>query len=228
MTAKNAASRVPIRLRFSRTILRFVFRGVFRLLFNIELEGFENIPQEGGYAAAYNHISLFEPPLILAFWPKAPEGISALDVFTRPWQKVMVSLYGAIAINRKSYDREGMDTINNLLKTGNAMIISPEGGRSHDLGMRSAQPGIAFILDRAQVPILPIAILGTHDESLKNALRGNRETLTIRVGKPFILPPINGKGEQRRAERQKNADEVMLAIGRMLPEKYHGVYAGKI
>jgi hypothetical protein len=36
---------------------------------------------------------------------------------------------------------------------------------------------------------------------------------------------VEGKGEQRRASRQRNADRVMAHIAGLLPEYYRGVYA---
>ena len=50
----------------------------------------------------------------------------------------------------------------------------------------------------------------------------------MRIGDLFMLPPVTGKGEEKRAARQRNADEVMLRIASMLPEEYHGVYAGQV
>jgi 1-acyl-sn-glycerol-3-phosphate acyltransferase len=63
-----------------RSMLRGVFRQVFHVLCKIEINGLENIPKESAYIIAHNHISLFEPPLILAFWPQHPEGIAGADV----------------------------------------------------------------------------------------------------------------------------------------------------
>jgi hypothetical protein len=47
----------------------------------------------------------------------------------------------------------------------------------------------------------------------------------MRIGAPFWLPPIEGKGEQRRSYRQRNADLIMQRIAVLLPPEYHGVYA---
>jgi hypothetical protein len=48
----------------------------------------------------------------------------------------------------------------------------------------------------------------------------------MRIGRPFRLPPIQGKGEARRESRQRNADLVMAHIAGLLPEEYRGVYRG--
>jgi hypothetical protein len=51
----------------------------------------------------------------------------------------------------------------------------------------------------------------------------------MHVGKPIIFPAMtrSAKGAERREARQKNADLVMRHIAGLLPEEYHGVYAGQ-
>jgi 1-acyl-sn-glycerol-3-phosphate acyltransferase len=47
----------------------------------------------------------------------------------------------------------------------------------------------------------------------------------LRIGRPFTLPAIEGRGEARREARQRNADLVMQHIAGLLPPEYRGVYA---
>lgn len=221
---KQATFRVPLYVRLVRFTLRPIFRLLFRLLCRIEIEGRENIPQEGAYIIAHNHISLFEPPFIIAFWPKAPEGISGADVFERPFFKFFVKAYGAIPVHRGEYDRQVIENTLTVLRAGKALMIAPEGGRSHAPGLRQARAGVAYLMDRAQVPVLPVGIIGSTDDMFSRAIRFKRPQLMMRIGKPFNLPPIQGKGEARRAARQANADLVMRHIAVLLPEDYRGVY----
>jgi hypothetical protein len=46
----------------------------------------------------------------------------------------------------------------------------------------------------------------------------------MHVGKPVNLPPITGRGAERRKARQRNADLVMAHIAALLPEEYRGFY----
>ncbi len=219
---------VALAVRFRRWLLRAVFTRIFHLLYRVKIVGRENIPTRGGYIIAHNHISLFEPPFILAFWPIPPEAVAGADVFERPGQGIMVRAYGGIPLHRGDYDREVVETMLRLLRAGLPLMIAPEGGRSHNLGMRRAQPGVAYLMDRARVPVLPVAILGTSDDTLGRGLRGQRPPLEMRIGEAFVLPPIEGKGEARRAARQENADMVMRKIAALLPAKYHGAYTGQV
>lgn len=207
-----------------RSAARPFFRALFHILCRVRIEGLGNIPKQGGYIIAHNHISLFEPPLVCAFWPVAPEAISAADVFVRPWLKFFVIAYHAIPVHHGEYDREVIDTMLGVLQSGRPLVIAPEGGRSHKPGLRQAWPGVAYVMDRAQVPVVPVGISGTTDDMLDRALRARRPRLSMHIGEPFTLPSLSGRGEERRAARQAHADLVMRRIAALLPEDYRGIY----
>ncbi|MCH7664143.1 MAG: 1-acyl-sn-glycerol-3-phosphate acyltransferase, partial [Chloroflexi bacterium] len=198
--------------RFMRWALRTTFRQIFHILCNIKVIGKENIPTEGAYIIAHNHISLFEPPFILTFWPIPPEAIGGADIFDRPGQKIMVRAYGTIPIHRGQYDRKVIEIMLDLLKQGKPLLIAPEGSRSHTPGLQRALPGVAYIMDQAKVPVLPVGIVGSTRDLLKRAFRAERPLLEMRIGETFELPPITGKGKTRRQSRQTNADLVMRHI----------------
>jgi 1-acyl-sn-glycerol-3-phosphate acyltransferase len=216
--------RLPLRLQVWRAFLRGIFRGLFHILCSIKITGLKNVPLGTPYIIAYNHISLFEPPLVLAFWPEIPEAIAGADVFERPGQKILVRAYRAIPVHRGEYDRNVIDTMLEVLRVGRPLVIAPEGGRSHVPALRRARAGIAYLVDRAKVPVVPVGITGTSDDMLKRALRGRRPKLEMKIGKPFTPPPIDGRGAARRESRQRNADMVMERIAELIPEAYRGVY----
>lgn len=217
--------RVSNATRFRRWALRLIFRIIFHVLCDVHIVGQENIPPDSAYIIAHNHISLFEPPFIAAFWPIPFEAIGGADVFSRPGQKIMVRAWSAIPVKRDRYDRKVIDVMISLLDAGHPLLIAPEGGRSHAIGLRRALPGVAYMMHRANVPVLPIGVVGTTDDMLQRALRFERPRIELRIGKTFKLPPITGKGKTRRISRQQNADLVMQHIAVLLPEDYRGVYA---
>jgi 1-acyl-sn-glycerol-3-phosphate acyltransferase len=217
--------RIPPHTRLLRAVLRPLFRGLFHLLSRVRITGKENVPKSGAYLITVNHVSLFEPPFAMAFWPVTAEGAGAVDIWDRTGQSTLVRLYGGIPVHRGEYDRKLIDTLLGVLKAGLPLLIAPEGGRTHTLAMRRALPGTAYLADLAGVPVVPVGVVGTSDDFLERALHGNRPEIEMRIGPPFRLPPITGKGEQRRIARQRNADLIMQKIAALLPAEYHGVYA---
>jgi len=219
----------PYRVAFWRRLVRPIIRGALRLIFRIlapvRIIGKDNIPRKGPYVVAINHVSLFDPPFILSFFPRQLEAMGAVDIWDRPGQGILARLFGGIPVHRGEFDRKVIDTVLNVLRSGYPLLIAPEGERSHVTAMQRGRPGVAYILDEARVPVLPVGIVGTTDDFFKKAIRGKRPLLEMRIGKPINLPPVEGKGEARRESRQRNTDLVMRHIAGLLPEEYRGVYA---
>ena len=217
--------RIPLRFQISRPILRTAFRGIFRILGRVKVSGRDNIPYGKPYVVAINHVSIFDPPLAGSFWPEQLEVIGASDVFEKPGQGQVLKFYGVIPVHRGEYDRALFTRIVSVIKAGYPLLIAPEGGRSHVPAMRRAMPGISYIVEQTDVPVVPAAIVGTTEDFWQRAKRGEKPPLKIRIGKPITLPEITAKGAEKHEARQNNADLVMRHLAGLLPEEYRGVYA---
>lgn len=218
--------RVPLRSRIIRPFLKTLFRGIFHALVRVKISGTENIPYGKAYVAAMNHVSIFDPPFAATFWPEELEIIGAIDVFGKPGQGQLLRLYGVIPVYRGDYDRSLFTKLISILNAGHPLLIAPEGGRSHDTAMRRAKPGVAYLVEKTGVPVLPVALIGTTEDFWQRVKRGETPPLEMRVGKPVTLPPITTKGLTKHDARQQNADLVMSHLAGLLPEEYRGVYAG--
>ena len=220
----KAKYHVPIPNKFARILLRPMARTVFRFLSVLTFTGLENIPPRGPYIVALNHISLFDAPFIVAFWPSELEAMIASDVWSRKGQNVIINLYYGIQVHRSEFDRTLIDKVLAVLESGKPILIAPEGTRSHKPGMQRAFPGIGYIIEKAQVPVVPVGITGAFDDFLDKAIHFKHPRLEMHIGKPIYLPVNTAKGEERRKQRQQTADTVMVKIGELLPPEYRGVY----
>ena len=196
------------------------------MLARVKVIGTENIPYGKAYVAAMNHVSIFDPPFVAAFWPEELEIIGASDVFEKPGQGQLLRLYGVIPVYRGEYDRSLFTKLISILNAGRPLLIAPEGGRSHVTAMQRAKPGIAYLVEKTGVPVLPVALIGTTEDFWQRARRGEKPPLEMRVGKLITLPLITTKGSVKHEARQQNADLVMSYLAGLLPEEYRGVYAG--
>jgi 1-acyl-sn-glycerol-3-phosphate acyltransferase len=224
----NGSYRVPVRFRVSRPVLKAVFRGIFHVLANVKITGEENIPYGKAYVVAINHVSIFDPPFAASFWPEKLEIIGAADVFDKPGQGQLLKAYGVIPVHRGEYDRLLLTKVISFIKAGYPLLIAPEGGRSHVTAMRRALPGLAYIIEQTNVPVVPVGIVGTTEDFWQRAKRRDRPNLEMHIGKPIMLPVITVKGAQKHEARQANADLVMRHLAGLLPEEYRGVYADSI
>jgi 1-acyl-sn-glycerol-3-phosphate acyltransferase len=168
-----ATYHVSPKVQLARSVLRPLFRLIFYVLSQVKITGKENVPSHGAYLVAVNHVSLFEAPFIYAFWPKALEALGAAEIWERPGQSALARLYGGIPVHRGHYDRHLIETSLAVLHSGYPLALAPEGERSHTPGMQRAQVGIAYLMEKARVPVVPVGIVGSTEDFLDRALRVN-------------------------------------------------------
>lgn len=194
------------------------------MLSKVKITGREHVPKGDAYLVATNHISLYEPPLVLAFWPEPIEAVGASEIWERRGQSLLVRLYGGIPVQRGSIEREPLNMMIAVLKAGRPLLIMPEGGRSHKPGLRRAHAGIAYLADKVPTPIVPVGITGATEDYFERAMRGERPQLEMNIGESFYLPSVEGNGRMRRQRLRENANLVMQHISKLLPREYRGVY----
>ncbi len=216
--------KVPLINRILRVIILKTLRLIFDLLSRVERVGIDKIPVGKPYLLVFNHVSLFDPPVLLSYWPEKPEVLGAVDVWNRPGQDLLAKAYGGIPIHRGEVDRTAMNKMLQALESGRAIAVAPEGGRSHSPGMRRGKPGIAFLLEKHQIPIIPVGIVGTTEDFLANLLKLKKPKVLLNIGDPFFLPAGIGVELSRSDAYQLRVDYVMHRIAELLPEQYRGYY----
>lgn len=139
-------------------VLKLV-RGIYRLLFKVEIEGLENIPTDKNFVVTPNHLSNFDPPLVAAFMPIDNMAYMAkASLFKVPVVAQVIKAFDAFPVKRG----EGMAAIRTsikLLKEGRSLVIFPEGKRVRTPGiLGKGKSGAVMIASSAKVGILPVGI----------------------------------------------------------------------
>ena len=214
---------IPFWVRVFRILARPTFRTLFRILAKVHVEGIENLPAEGGYLVAGNHVSIYDPPLIVTFWPHTVEVAGAVAVLERPFQGRVMRMYGAMRVHRGEYNRSLLEEMTRRLKAGVPVLIMPEGRRSHTPGMQMAWHGTAYVAAKANVPVVPVGVTGT-DGVVDFWKRFRRPNMRMVIGKPLDLAPVDLRSPNRKDELRQNTDRIMYAIAALLPPEYQGEY----
>ena len=81
-------------------ILKFLVRIFYRILFKIEIEGLENIPDNEGVIIAPNHTSNFDPPLVVGFLPHSLKIMGKAELFKNKLFAWVLTKVGAFPVNR--------------------------------------------------------------------------------------------------------------------------------
>lgn len=207
-----------------RRFLRWISRFLFTLLTDVKVIGYENIPRQGGILLATNHLSRIDPPLIYYLLERDDASALVADSYRKnPLLRPLINAVGGIWINRGEADFNALRAARAHLQAGGLLGVAPEGTRSRTRALIPARSGIAYLADKADVPVQPAAIHGT-ETAFEQLFRLRRPQITVQFGEPFSLPPVDRR--HREACLQRNTDEIMCHIAAMLPPQYWGVYAG--
>ena len=198
-----------------------IFSLIYRLLARIEIVGAENVPQEGPYIVISNHISSFDPPLLLIALPARMTVLAANKYRSHPIFGPFLSSMGAIYVRRGEVDRQALRACLDVLRGGGIMGMAPEGTRSPTGGLQEGRTGVAYLASRTGVPILPVAITGT-EKMLASLKRFHRGQMKAVIGKTFTLPVTERKA--RGKQLKEFTELIMRRLADMLPEEYRGVY----
>ena len=204
---------------FGRVLIRILLFPVARL----QVKGQENVPGPGPFLILCNHLHLADPPIVGTCIKQKTVFMAKEELFRHRWSRFWVKNYGAFPVRRGVVDREAIRHAEYWIKRGVSVIMFPEGTRSPTAQMQSALPGSVLIATRLGVPILPVGITGS--EKLRNLKRcfWHHAMITVNIGKPFNLPPTDGK--LTKEERYRLIGSIMEHIAALLPPEYHGVYA---
>jgi 1-acyl-sn-glycerol-3-phosphate acyltransferase len=177
----------------------------------------DRIPRHGGVVFAANHTSYMDPVLLGTLSPRRLRFMAKLELFTNPHFGNLITALGAFPVRRATADREALRTSQTILESGGALTIFLEGGTSPDGRLQPPDLGAAMLAARANVPMLPIAIINADKLLPRRAKRPHFAHVTVAVGEP-VYPPAEGKAD--RATLEAMSVEVMRRIAALMRE--HG------
>jgi 1-acyl-sn-glycerol-3-phosphate acyltransferase len=206
-----------------RQIIRLIVRLLFKLLTRIQVVGLENVPAEGGCILVSNHLGILDPVLVFSLLEREDATSLVAKKYQRnPFTRWLINAVDGIWLNRQEADARALRKAVLYLRQGGLLGISPEGTRSPTKALIPAKTGVAYLADKARVPILPTGITGT-ERAFSSLASLRRPWLRVIFGSPIELPPI--VRSTRDEDLQRNTDEIMCRIAALLPPEYRGAYA---
>jgi 1-acyl-sn-glycerol-3-phosphate acyltransferase len=205
-----------------RKTLRSIVGFLFKTLSHLEVIGLDHLPSDESYLLAVNHLGRLDAPLVFSLIER--EQLSALvadNYQSSPFFRWVVNQVNGIWINRDEADIRALKAARDYLKAGGVLGIAPEGTRSQTGELQEAKTGVAYLADKANVPVVPVGISGTQT-ALSELLHLRRPEIRIVFGKPLRLQPIDRR--TRAADLKRNSDEIMCRIAALLPPEYRGAY----
>jgi 1-acyl-sn-glycerol-3-phosphate acyltransferase len=154
----------------------------------VVLEGVENLNTEVPQIVVSNHQSWFDVFALGAALPVryrfvAKQELGDIPVFGRAWKSC-----GHVSVDRGNREAaiEALDQAwREIHEDKLTMILFPEGTRSPDGRLKAFKKGAFVLAVQGQVPLVPVAVLGSRQVMGKGDRRVRSGEIRVRIGRPI-------------------------------------------
>ena len=178
----------------------------------LRTENLERIDLSARYILVANHTSYFDIPCVFAAIRQPIRFMAKSSLFKIPIFGWALARAGYIPIDRKNRRTavKSFDLAAKRIRQGNTIVVFPEEGRSRTREMRPFQRGGFLLALKSELPILPIAIDGTHDVMPAGRLRIKPGPVTVKIGHVIPTAGLSLRDKQRLAESSREQIHRML------------------
>lgn len=212
------------------TMTRSSIRGIIHGVCRAEVTGLENVPKDGGFIVASNHLSFFDSLIIQALTPRDVAFFAKAEYFTTPGlkgkaMKTFFESVGSIPVQRgeQAASVAALDSLVEIIENGQGIGIYPEGTRSRDGKLYRGRTGVGWLALTTGVPVVPVGLIGT--EKLQPAgTKGFRPAkFHIHYGEPLYFDQLGRKHPlpQRRQATDRIVDAIAELSGQERVDSYN-------
>lgn len=178
---------------------------------------FENVPNlRGAFVIAGNHTSLLDGFLVQMAMRRRVSFFLTINFYRLRALNWLFRWIHAIPVYDGGGNKNALFEATERLQRGEVVGIFPEGGIAADGKMQKPRPGVAIIAEAAQVPVVPVAIVGAFESMPRGSFFPKPRRIHLRFGDP--IPPLE-RSEAPRRERYRGFAESLMSRIAALGEK---------
>jgi 1-acyl-sn-glycerol-3-phosphate acyltransferase len=164
------------------------------LAFSLRLDGMDHVPRTGPALLIANHQSFLDPILVGVVSRRHLSYLARATLYRHRLLAPLMRSLNAVPIDQEGFARAGLQTILDQLHAGRAVLVFPEGERTHDGQIQPLRPGIHLLIKRGQAPIVPVGIAGAYDAWSRHRplpipaplfLPAGKATMAVAIGQPL-------------------------------------------
>lgn len=212
-------------------VSKYGFGGVRQLvhrLWDVTIEGVENIPHDGPAIIAPNHLSFCDSVFVPAALPRRVWAIGKGEYMDSWKTKHLFPAMGMIPVDRSGGDaaKAALDTAASVLDGGRLFMIYPEGTRSRSEFLHKGRTGASRLAARCNAPIIPVGHEGTLEVQPPDQFTMSpRLPVRVSFGEPMHISDFGDPNDPRI--HRTFTDAVMFRISELSGQTYVDTYAAK-
>ena len=187
--------------RFARIWSRFIYWGVG---IRVHVSGIENIPQDRAVIFAANHQSTIDIPAMFGYLPAQFRIMAKQILFMIPFLGWHLYLAGNIPIDRKNPKKaqRGLLVAAARVRKNISLFVFVEGTRTRDGGLRKFKRGSFTLAKKLNVPIVPVAIMGTFELMPAGSILAKPGEIELKIMPLIEVTPESNTEELAAAVRR--------------------------
>ncbi|MEG0979632.1 MAG: lysophospholipid acyltransferase family protein [Oscillospiraceae bacterium] len=175
----------------------------------IKMYGLENMPLDGGFILAPNHVSWFDPITIGANGKRDMHFMTKDEHFSHWYMRILLPFFNGFPVNRGGADKSALEYAIRVVKEGHILCIFPEGTRSKTYDRpKKGKSGVALIAREANADVMPVSI---HREITDK----NRPKIIVRFGEMIKHEELGFSETIVRSELKCATNLIMERIGEL-------------
>ncbi|MGA8618420.1 MAG: lysophospholipid acyltransferase family protein [Candidatus Sulfotelmatobacter sp.] len=157
------------------------------ILSPVKVSGLDKIDTSKPHVYAVNHASAMDIPVLYVYLPFQFRIVFKKELLSYPVVGWQLRRSGQVSIDQQKPTNSiaAIRSAVKSLKGGMPLVIYPEGGRTPDGEIKPFLPGAFFLAIKAQVDIVPVALIGTYELLPMDTYHIKCRPLEMRVGKPI-------------------------------------------
>lgn len=169
---------------FARNWSKLIMKTIFS---PVHVTGLEKIDTSRTYVYAVNHASALDIPVLYASLPFQFRIVHKKELLSYPVIGWHLKRSGQVCVDQQnpSHSVGQIKSAVRTLKKGMPLVIFPEGGRTADGHIQPFLAGAFFMAIKANVDIVPIALIGTYELLPMDTFHIKSRPLEMRVGTPI-------------------------------------------
>ncbi len=181
-------------------------KGFVSLAFCVKSFGEENIPKEGAFILAANHIGALDPVMIISRCPRTLHFMAKDELFKNRLFAFFLRKMNVFPVRRQTSDKRALEFAKHIISSGWVLGIFPEGARIKDAIPKKAKNGVSYLAAKTKADVLPVSIYKTPQE------KKLRPKITIRFGKLIKNSELSLDGEYSQQKIREASEKIMDAI----------------
>ncbi len=203
-------------------------RHLVKRLWDVEVEGLENVPLEGPAIMAPNHLSFCDSIFVPTALHRRVWAIGKGEYMDDWKTKHLFPAMGMIPVDRSGGDaaQQALETAAKVLDNGHLFMIYPEGTRSRSGNLHKGRTGATRLSIRCNAPVIPVGHEGTLAVQPPDTFAMKPfQKVNVRFGEPMYAKDFGDPDDPRVL--RLFTDAVMFRIANLSGQKYVNTYAGK-